>query len=184
MDPISRFRNRFYYGADETHIPYSDLDEEDLEDEEHDRYYRAKEFIKDTLNDPCVSVYLRTNYQGIFGYTMSSTKWDNHDWSVYAEAVAQKSDEELEPYLAELFDWCSFIYDDGTDSNVIAERLKRFKRTDGFIYAAKMAIRRAVNDITMNLSSNFDVGLQWAFLPGEYETLLAEIRSEQSGERG
>ena len=109
---------------------------------------------------------------------MSQTKWDNHDWSVYAEVVAQKSDEELEPYLAELFDWCSFIYDDGTDADVIAERLKKFKRTDGFMYAAKMAIRRAMNDRTMNLSSNFDVGLRCAFLPGEYEILLAEIKNE------
>ena len=179
MDKISHFRNRFFYGEDEAHIPYTWLDENDLEDEERNRYYRAKEFIKDTQDDPCVSAYIRTNYQGMFGNTMLKSKWDDHDWSVYAEVIAQKSDEELEPYLSSLFDWCHFIDDGGADVDVLTERLKRFKRTDGFRYAAKMAIRRAANDHKCNLYSDRFAGLRSAFLPGEYEALLAEIESDR-----
>lgn len=89
-----------------------------------------KKGIRDALNS-CI------NDLGLF-----LKQYNNKDvWHNCALILSEQTDDKLEPYLVELFDWLKDIKDPG--AKIIMERLMRYKRNSIFLLALSLRLNKA-----------------------------------------
>jgi len=69
-------------------------------------------------------------------------QYNNKDvWYNCALIISQQTDEKLEPYLVELFDWIKNMDDPGAD--LIMERLGKYNRNSIFLLALSLRLNKA-----------------------------------------
>lgn len=74
--------------------------------------------------------------ESLCGFSNNKNVWHN-----CALILSEQTDDKLEPYLVELFDWLKNMDDPGAD--VIMERLRQYKRNSIFLLALSLRLNKA-----------------------------------------